>query len=81
MGGQELQNGGMNRKPICIPSQLKDLVIIIIYPPLWVFLKEFNKKKPFENLVSIMISFVLTCFFYFPGLIHAMSILRKEGTI
>ena len=81
MGSQELQHGRMNRQPICIPKQFGDLFIMILYPPLWVLLKEFYKEKKFENLGNVIISFVLTCCFYFPGLIHAMGILRKDGSM
>lgn len=63
----------------CVPTQLLDLAIMIVYPPLWVFLKEIKSKEPFSNIGRIIVNFVLTCAFYFPGLIHALSILREEG--
>jgi uncharacterized membrane protein YqaE (UPF0057 family) len=81
MGGQELMNGGMNRKEYCIPSQFKDICIMILYPPLWVLLKEIYSENPFSNIGRVIINFILTCSFYFPGLIHAMSILRTEGSM
>ena len=65
----------------CYPSELKDIIIMVIFPPLWVFLKELNSENPFDNFSRIFINIILTCSFYFPGLVHAMSILRSEGSI
>ena len=79
--GEALISGGMNENPYCFPSQLKDIFIMIFFPPLWVFLKELNSENPFDNFSRIFINIILTCSFYFPGLVHAMSILRSEGSI
>ena len=65
----------------CVPAHLKDIIVIVIYPPLWVFLKEIKSSQPFSNIGRVIINFVLTCAFYFPGLMHALSILREEGTM
>lgn len=67
------------KQGLCVPTQIKDLILIIIYPPIWVFLKEIKSREPFSNIGRIIVNFVLTCAFYFPGLIHALSILREEG--
>ena len=67
-------DGGMNQEPICIPSQLKDLAIILLYPPLFVLLREL--KNHTFSITNVIISFILTCCFYFPGVLHALSILR-----
>ena len=78
--GSNLSNGGLTSSPICIPSQLGDLVIMTIYPPIYVFMNEYYHPEPF-NIMKIIISFILTCFFYFPGLVHALELMRTRGPI
>ena len=65
----------------CYPSELKDIIIMVIFPPLWVFLKEIYAKEPMKNFIRIVFNFLLTSFFYFPGLMHSMMIFRTEGGI
>ena len=66
---------------ICYPSMLKDILIMVLFPPLWVILKEVYAEEPMKNFIRIVFSFVFTSCFYFPGLIHAMGIYRKEGSL
>jgi uncharacterized membrane protein YqaE (UPF0057 family) len=73
-GGEYTNNEGY-----CIPSNLKDIFLIVLFPPLWVFLKELN--SPNKNFINVMYNILFTSFFYFPGLIHAMNLMRLEGTI
>ena len=65
----------------CYPSELKDIILMVLFPPLWVFLKEIHSKHPLTNIMRIVFNFLFTSFFYFPGLIHAMMIFRTEGGI
>ena len=65
---------------ICVPTVLKDIAILVIFPPLWVILKEIRSDS-FPSLYNIILNIILTSMFYFPGLIHAMSIMRDEGPI
>lgn len=65
---------------VCIPSVLGPMIICFIFPPAFVFMHELRKDNPFENAFQIFVSLVLTCFFYFPGLVHGLSIIRSEGT-
>ena len=64
-----------------VPSIIKDVFLMVLFPPLWVILKEIYSPVPLQNIVRIIFSLVFTSCFYFPGLIHAMSIFRKEGGI
>ena len=66
---------------LCIPHNLLDFVIVITFPPLWMFIKELKSPNPMENFYRIIVCFVLTSMLYFPGLMYALSILRTEGTI
>ena len=70
--GETFVTGGLWYGTICIPKLLEDLIIMIIFPPLFVFLKQ--KEKNFNNINLIIKNFLLTCLFYFPGLIHAIFI-------
>jgi uncharacterized membrane protein YqaE (UPF0057 family) len=69
-----------SEKPICIPSVLGPMAVCFIFPPAFVFLHEMRKDPPFKNGHNIFVSIILTCFLYFPGLIHGLSLMRSEGT-
>ena len=69
-----------SEKPICIPSVLGPMVICFIFPPAFVFMHEMRKDPPFSNTHNIFVGVILTCFMYFPGLIHGLSLIRSEGT-
>ena len=66
---------------ICVPTVLKDIAILVIFPPLWVILKEIRSSDSFPSLYNIILNIILTSMFYFPGLIHAMTIMREEGPL
>ena len=61
----------------CFPTSIFDFIAIVLFPPLYVFLKE--KDNGFKKFTRIIISFLLTSFFYFPGVMYALSIYRNEG--
>ena len=54
---------------------------MVIFPPLWVFLKELRNKDSFPNIYRIILNIILTSMFYFPGLVHAMTIMREDGPL
>lgn len=66
--------GGMGYGLFCVPKELPKYIIMIIFPPLSVFIEEMNGG--FKNVGRIIINFILTSFFYFPGLLHAMNVIR-----
>ena len=66
---------------ICYPAILGDIFLMVLFPPIWVLIKELKSEYPLKNIMRIVINFLLTSCFYFPGLIHAMSIYKLEGTI
>lgn len=63
--------GNMIAEDICIPRSFFVMIITIIFPPLGVFINQYNQGFP--NPTSIGISMVLTALFYFPGLIYALN--------
>tara|TARA_B100000927_G_C16086765_1_gene317490 strand:+ start:89 stop:466 length:378 start_codon:yes stop_codon:yes gene_type:complete len=56
----------------CYPNELPILMIKIICPPLGVYWEQ--SKCGFPDVVRIIKNFIFTTFFYFPGLIHAISV-------
>lgn len=62
--------GGLGYGKLCVPTSLNDFVMMTLYPPAYIFFVQ--KNKGFKNIWQILISFILTSFFYFPGLIHAI---------
>ena len=62
--------GGLGFGKVCVPTSLNDFVMMIIYPPAYVFFVQ--KDRGFTNIWQILLSFILTSLFYFPGLIHAL---------
>ncbi len=67
----KLMNGGFGYGKICFPAGLGTLIITIIFPPAGVFIQE--RANNFRNMYRLVINFILTAIFYFPGLIHALS--------
>lgn len=67
-----LINGGLGYGKLCIPSKIVDLISIIVFPPLYVFVYQLKTKK--YDMVQVITNLILTTCFYFPGFIHALYI-------
>lgn len=80
--GSVYLNGGWGFGKICLNREFTRLIILFIYPPLYVFLREKQRSKPFENKKAIIMCFIYTSMFYFPGLIFALhyKLSGGEGT-
>ena len=63
-------NGGIAFGKLCLDNEFTRMVLMIVYPPLYVFIME--KKSGFKNIKAIIMCFIYTCMFYFPGLIFAL---------
>ena len=70
----KMMYGGLGYGLFCIPRELPKYFVMIIFPPLAVFIEE--KNSGFKNVGRIIINFILTSFFYFPGLLHALNVIR-----
>ncbi len=68
---ERLMYGGFGYGKICVPKGLPQLILTILFPPAGVFYEEY--KAGFPNVTRIVMNFILTALFYFPGLIHALS--------
>jgi uncharacterized membrane protein YqaE (UPF0057 family) len=67
-----LFQGGLGYGKICVPTSLTDYILMIVYPPAYVFL--YQKREGFNDIGMIVKAFILTSFFYFPGLIFAIFV-------
>lgn len=70
--GDAIFSGGLGYGKICVPTSLTDYILMIVYPPAYVFL--YQKKNGFQDIGMIVKAFILTSFFYFPGLIYAIYV-------
>ena len=66
--------GGIGYGKFCVPKELPSYIMLIVFPPLYVTMNEINTG--FKRFDRIIICFILTSFFYFPGLLYGLSILR-----
>ena len=55
-----------NEKIDCIQPTLMEIIILILCPPLAIFI-----RKGMKGTLIILITTILTCFYYFPGVIFA----------
>jgi uncharacterized membrane protein YqaE (UPF0057 family) len=81
--------GGLGYGSFCLPTKFFNIIIAIIFPPLgeliniigsqvsssvpffsWGILKTLYQK---DNMYKIIYSFLLTSFFYIPGLIYTLA--------
>ena len=73
-------NGGIGFGKLCLDRQVTRMMIMFVYPPLYIFLEEKERTdKPFANMRAIILSFIYTCMFYFPGLIYALKYKHTRG--
>ena len=69
--GSAYINGGFGFGKLCLDHEFTRLIIMFIFPPAYIFLKE--KQIGFKNKRAIILSFIYTSLFYIPGLIHALQ--------
>tara|TARA_B100000989_G_C19477296_1_gene443502 strand:+ start:307 stop:618 length:312 start_codon:yes stop_codon:yes gene_type:complete len=70
----KMMDGGIGYGTVCLPAELPKYIIMVIFPPLYVIMDQY--KKGFPRFDKIIVSIVLTSLFYFPGLLHALSIIE-----
>jgi len=70
----KLMDGGLGYGSICFPQEIGKYILLIIFPPLYVLIQQWNSG--FDRIDRILVNFLLTSFFYFPGLLHALSLLK-----
>lgn len=72
----KFMEGGLGYGSLCVPNIILDLILIIIFPPIYVISYQVQTKK--MNMTQIIVNFILTSLFYFPGFIHALSVMRNK---
>ena len=74
-------NGGFGFGKLCLDNNFTRFILLITYPPLYIYIMEKEKqKKKMDvhnkyvpmNIKAIILCFIYTCMFYFPGLIYGM---------
>jgi uncharacterized membrane protein YqaE (UPF0057 family) len=68
--------GGLGYGTVCVPKNLPDYLIMIAFPPAYVF--RHQMRRDFKNIEKILVCFILTCCLYFPGLIYAMNLIANS---
>lgn len=71
----KLLTGGLGYGKFCIPDEMPHIILAIVFPPfaiIWNFFMG-NYQNFAEFLKKFFICFMLTMFFYFPGLIYAIN--------
>lgn len=68
-------NGGFGFGKLCLDNNFSRFVLLLVYPPLYIYimekkLAESNKKN--IEYKPIILCFIYTSMFYFPGLIYGM---------
>jgi len=84
--------GGLGHGYFCFPTNLVRVIMTVIFPPLGTILSYLKLSKIFPyitwetiytlfmNLDDILYAFVLTAFFYVPGLIYSLSKIKCQQT-
>lgn len=86
----KLINGKIGYGSLCISNTVVDLILLIIFPPIYVITYQvqnyFSNKNTDNNKIidnidigQIITSIILTSCFYFPGLIHALYIMQNNN--
>jgi uncharacterized membrane protein YqaE (UPF0057 family) len=83
----KFMNGGLGYGKLCIPKIIVDLILIIVFPPLYVITHQLEnyfkgstdtKMTDHLNMGQIIMSLVFTSCFYFPGFIHALHVMKNK---
>lgn len=86
----KFMRGGFGYGVACIPKSLIDIILIIIFPPIYVVYKQiisYKKAKKrgknvyiihYINIKEILMNVFLTSLFYIPGFIHALTLKTKQ---
>ena len=86
----KFMSGGFGYGVVCLPYNILEIILIIIFPPIYVVFKQINNYKKqkrkgkdvyiiqYLNFREILINILLTSLFYIPGFIHALTLKTKQ---
>ena len=71
----KILTGGLGYGKLCIPDEMPQIILAMVFPPLSIIYnyKMGNYTGIPEFIYRFFICFMLTMFFYFPGLIYAIN--------
>jgi uncharacterized membrane protein YqaE (UPF0057 family) len=84
----KLVYGGLGYGNVCLPAHLFDIIFTVIFPPFGLILSRLDFANTFpyihwntlskviDDMGLIVKCFLLTMFFYVPGLIYALNSLK-----
>lgn len=61
-----LENDTNKEKESCVKPTFLEVIILILCPPLAIFI-----RKGMKGFLTILVTTILTCFYYFPGVLFA----------
>jgi uncharacterized membrane protein YqaE (UPF0057 family) len=80
--------GGLGYSMITLPTNLFRIIGTVLFPPLGVIMKYIINEFPyidfvslFTNLDEVIYVLILTTFFYIPGLIYSLSIIKNDSSV
>ena len=71
----KILTGGLGYGHFCIPDEMPHIILAMVFPPfaiIWNYAMG-NYKNFAEFVKKFFFCFILTMFFYFPGLIYAIN--------
>ena len=71
----KLMTGGLGYGKFCIPDEMPHIILAMVFPPfaiIWNYVNG-NYDNFAEFVKKFFFCFILTMFFYFPGLIYAIN--------
>ncbi len=87
---QKFMNGGFGYGVLCLPYTIIELILMVIFPPIYVVFKQvtrYNRAKDkgkdvyllqYLNFREIITNIILTSLFYIPGFVHALTLKTKD---
>lgn len=79
--------GGLGYSMIALPTNIFRIIGTVLFPPLGVIMQYITTSFPYIDFVQIIQHIdeiiyvvILTMFFYIPGLIYSLSLIKTEPT-
>ena len=75
-------NGGFGYGKVCIPDELPQVILAVIFPPLSIIWNWYVGLYPiWKTIYKFIVCLLLTMFFYIPGLIYAINDLACRARV
>ena len=78
----KLINGGFGYGKVCIPDELPQVILAVIFPPFSILWNWYiGLYTIWQTIYKFIICLILTMSFYFPGLIYAINDLACRARV